>query len=178
MIAHIKDGKVIRTYHDGKGRVTFGDGNTVSPPAAGVYGDEQLSPVVEVTVDNSTNTRTNRVTVDTVEADRVLRTVTISNMAIEDIRLGTFITRRAFCLELAVAGILPAAEAIDAAKGNWPATFASSLAGLPDAEKVAAQIEWATAQNVQRTHPLLSMLAAAVNLSAAQVDTLFGINGG
>jgi hypothetical protein len=180
MIAHIKDGKVIRTYHDWKGRVTFGDGHTVSPPAAGVYGNEQLSPVVEVTVDNSTTTRTNRAVVETIEADRVLRTVTISDVPIEDIRAGASLTRRAFCLALASADILPPAEAIDAAKGNWPATFDAALAGLSDTEKFAAQIEWATAQNVQRAHPLIAMLAGpdAANLSDAQVDTLFGINGG
>jgi hypothetical protein len=182
MLAHIKAGQVISEYNEGKGRVTFGNGSTVSPPTAGVYGDEQygfeqLVPIVVVTVDNSTTARTTSTSVDTVEADRVLRTVTISDMAIEDIRAGTFLTRRAFCLALAVAGILPTAEAIDAAKGNWPATFASALAGLSDAEKVAAQIEWATAQNVQRTHPLLAMLAGpdAANLSPAQVDALFGI---
>jgi hypothetical protein len=95
--------------------------------------------------------------------------------SIEDIRAITFLTRRAFCLALAIANILPPAEAIDAAKGNWPATFDAALAGLPDAEKIAAQIEWATAQNVQRTHPLLAMLALEANISAAQVDTLFGI---
>jgi hypothetical protein len=86
MLAHIRGGQVIGTYHDGKGRVTFGNGQTVSPPAAGVYGDEQLVPIVVVTVDKSTTTRTTSASVDTVEADRVLRTVTISDMTIEDIR--------------------------------------------------------------------------------------------
>tara|TARA_R110000782_G_scaffold46089_1_gene101971 strand:- start:612 stop:980 length:369 start_codon:yes stop_codon:yes gene_type:complete len=95
--------------------------------------------------------------------------------SIENIRKGTFLTRRAFCLALAVANILPPDQAIEAAKGNWPTTFVNALAGLSDAEKIAAQIEWATAQNVQRTHPLLAMLAVEANLSDAQVDTLFGI---
>jgi hypothetical protein len=175
MLAHIRGGKVIGTYHDGKGRVMFGNGQTVSPPTAGVYGDEQLVPIVEVTVDNSTTEWTTSASVDTVEADRVLRTVTISDMTIADIRAGASLTRRAFCLALSVADILPPAQAIEAAKGSWPATFAAALAGLSDAEKFAAQIEWATAQNVQRTHPLIAMLADAANLSAAQVDMLFGI---
>ena len=62
MLAHIKEGKVIRTYHDGKGRVTFANGDTVSPPTAGTYGNEQLVTIVVVTVDNSTTTRTKRAT--------------------------------------------------------------------------------------------------------------------
>jgi hypothetical protein len=88
MLAHIRGGKVIGTYHDGKGRVTFGNGQTVSPPTAGVYGDEQLVPIVEVTVDNSTTEWTTSTSVDTVEADRVLRTVTISDVGIEERRAG------------------------------------------------------------------------------------------
>jgi len=84
-LAHIKDGKVIRIYH-GTGRVTFENGDTVSPPTAGVYGVERLVPVVDVTVDNSKTTRTKSSTVETVEADRVLRTVTITDVPIADIR--------------------------------------------------------------------------------------------
>jgi hypothetical protein len=99
----------------------------------------------------------------------------VSDLPIEDIRAGMTLDRGQFCLALAGADILPPAEAIDAAKGNWPATFDAALASLSDAEKFAAQIEWATAQNVQRTHPLIAMLAAAANLSDAQVDTMFGI---
>jgi hypothetical protein len=93
MLAHIEGGKVIGEYNEGKGRVTFKSGITVSPPTAGVYGDEQygfeqLVPIVVVTVDNSTTTRTTSASVDTVEADRVLRTVTISDVGIEERRAG------------------------------------------------------------------------------------------
>jgi hypothetical protein len=175
MIAHTRSGKIIRKYNE-TGRVTLENGDTVSPPVAGyINGNDRIVPVVEVTVDNSTTTRTNQATVETVEADRVLRTVTISDISIEDTRAITFLTRRAFCLALAIANILPPDQAIEAAKGNWPTTFVNALAGLPDAEKIAAQIEWATAQNVQRNHPLIAMLAVEANISAAQVDTLFGI---
>ena len=177
-IAHIRSGEIIRKHNNGTGRVFMENGDTVSPPVAGyINGNDRIVPVVEVTEDNSTTARTTRATVETVEADRVLRTVTISDRSIEDIREVSSITRRSFCLALAHADILPSAEAIEAAKGNWPATFDAALAGLSDAEKFAAQIEWATAQNVQRTHPLIAMLAGpdAANLTDAQVDTLFGI---
>ena len=89
MLSHIRGGKVIRKYDNGQGRVTLENGDTVSPPVAGyINGNDQIVPVVEVTVDNSTTTSTKRATVETVEADRVLRTVTISDMAIEDTRAG------------------------------------------------------------------------------------------
>tara|TARA_R110000782_G_scaffold21707_1_gene58147 strand:+ start:70 stop:600 length:531 start_codon:yes stop_codon:yes gene_type:complete len=175
MIAHIKDGKVVNTYHEPKGRVTFENGLTVSPPTVGTYGVEQIVPVVEVTIDNSTGTSKRRATVVTVEADRVLRTVTISDVPIEDIRAGASLDLIDFINALVGAGILPPAEAIDAAKGNWPATFSAALAGMPDAQKVAAQIEWAAVQRIRRNHPLIAMLAAAANLTEAQVDALFGI---
>jgi hypothetical protein len=93
MIAHIKGGQIIRRYHEGKGRATFENGKTVSPPAAGVYGDEQLVPIIEVTVDNSTTTRTTRATVEVVEADRVLRTMTIADVSIEELRAGMSCTK-------------------------------------------------------------------------------------
>ena len=173
-LAHIKGGKVIRTYH-GTGRVTFENGDTVSPPTAGVHGIERLVPVVDVTVDNSKTTRTKSSTVETVEPDRLLRTTTISDIPIEDIRAGASLDLIDFITALVGAGILPPADGIDAAKGNWPATFAAALAGMPDAQKVAAQIEWAAVQRIRRNHPLIAMLASAARLSDAQVDALFGI---
>ena len=176
MIAHIRSGVVIRRYSESKGRINLENGDTVSPLVAGyVNGNDRIVPVVEVTVDNSTGTYTRSAMVETVESDRVLRTVTISDTPIADKREETSITRGAFCLGLVGAKILPAAEAIDAAKGGWPATFAKALSDLSDTEKVGAQIEWATAKSIRRNHPLIAMLAAAARLSDAQVDALFGI---
>tara|TARA_R110000851_G_C12832488_1_gene540824 strand:+ start:262 stop:624 length:363 start_codon:yes stop_codon:yes gene_type:complete len=93
---------------------------------------------------------------------------------IEEQRADMSLTRRAFCLVLVGEDILPPAEAIEAAKGNWPATFDAALGDMSDADKVDAQIEWATAQNVQRKHPLIAMLATAASLTDTQVDALFG----
>jgi hypothetical protein len=86
-IAHIRSGKIIRKYNNATGRVTLENGDTVSPPVAGyINGNDRIVPVIEVMYDNSTTTYTHQATVETVEADRVLRAVTISDMAIEDIR--------------------------------------------------------------------------------------------
>ena len=175
-LAHIRGGEVIRTYH-GSGRAMFANGETVSPPAVGTYGADKIVPVFEVTVDNSTTTRTTSAITQTVEADRVLRTVTVSDVPIEDIRAGASLDLIDFIKALVVAGILPPAEAIAASKGEWPATFASALSSMSDAAKVDAQIEWGAARTIRRNHPLIEMLAADANLSAAQVDALFGING-
>ena len=70
--------------------------------------------------------------------------------------------------------ILPEAEAIDAAKGNWPATFAALFAGLDAATALKTQIEWATVASVRRVHPIIGALAAIAKLTDAQVDALFG----
>jgi hypothetical protein len=87
MLAHIRSGEIIRKYNDRKGRVTLENGDTVSPPVAGyINGNDRIVPIVEVTVDNSTTTNTYQATVETVEAERVLLTVTISDMSIEDVR--------------------------------------------------------------------------------------------
>jgi hypothetical protein len=98
---------------------------------------------------------------------------------IEDIRAGAWLDLIDFIKALVRADILPPDQAIDAAKGNWPATFNDALAALNVAERIDAQIEWGAARTVRRNHPLIAMLAGpdAANLSAAQVDALFGITG-
>jgi hypothetical protein len=155
MIAHIKDGKVIRTYHDGKGRVTFGDGNTVSPPASGVYGDEQLSPVVEVTVDNSTTTRTNRATVETVEAGRVLRTVTITDMSIEDVRAEMSCTK--------MQGVLTLGEA------NWSKVMNFYTTDATWVQKAIID----SAANWRRTSENIAFFGYLIGFDDEQMDALF-----
>jgi hypothetical protein len=86
MLAHTRGGAIIRKYTEAKGRAILENGNTVSPPEAGyVNGNDRIVPVVEVTVDNSTGADTTRTAVETVEADRVLRTVTIADTTAEAI---------------------------------------------------------------------------------------------
>jgi hypothetical protein len=86
-----------------------------------------------------------------------------------------WLPRGAFCRALVTANILPAQEAIAAARGDWPDTFASALSSLP-VDPVGAQIDWAAAPNIARTNPLflavLGFYAAAHNLSTAQAEAL------
>jgi hypothetical protein len=183
MLAHIKAGQVISEYNEGKGRVTFGNGSTVSPPTAGVYGDEQygfeqLVPIVVVTVDNSTTARTTSTSVDTVEADRVLRTVTISDMPIEAIRAGTSIGKGEFCKGLIGLDIIAADEAVLASRGNWPASMDAFLSYLPADQAISVQIDWATEATINRNNVFVLTLGSWLDDVTPEIlDTLFGING-
>lgn len=79
----------------------------------------------------------------------------------------------AFCIGLKRLGVLPAAEAVAASKGEWPATFSSATADLPIDPDEAAII-WAATTRVRRVHPVLLALIPKSPLTDAQVDALFG----
>ena len=155
MLAHIKDNQVIRTYHDGKGRVTFENGKTVSPPTAGVYGDERLVPIVEVTIDSSTTARTTSATVETVETNRVLRTVTISDMPIEVIREGMSCTK--------MQGVLTLGEA------NWSKVMEFYMTDATWVQKAIID----SAANWQRTSENLELIGYLIGFDDGQMDTMF-----
>jgi hypothetical protein len=156
MLAHIRNGKVIRKYNDGKGRVTFANGDTVSPPVAGyINGNDRIVLVEEVTVDNSTTTRTNRATVETVEADRVLRTVTISDVSIEDIRAGTSCTK--------MQGVLTLGE------DNWSKVMDFYTTDATWVQKAIID----SAANWQRTSENLELIGYLIGFSDDQMDTMF-----
>jgi hypothetical protein len=155
MLAHIEGGKVIGEYNEGKGRVTFKSGITVSPPTAGVYGDEQLVPIVVVTVDKSTTTRTTSATVDTVEADRVLRTVTISDVGIEDIRAGLSCTK--------MQGVLTLGEA------NWSKVMAFYTTEATWVQKAIID----SAANWERISENIAFFGYLIGFSDEQMDTMF-----
>ena len=84
------------------------------------------------------------------------------------------VSRAAFCTNLMAAGLLPPIEAIAAARGEWPATFAKGLDGLSEAQAAAAQIEWAGAGTIRRNAPLLASLAAFARVPDEVVDQLCG----
>ena len=158
--------------------MTFEDGSTVSPPAVGIYGNDRIVLVVEVTVDNSTTTRTTRATVETVEVGRVLRTVTISDMAIEDIRAVTSIGKGEFCMGLIGLGIIAPSEAVSAARGNWPTSMDAFLSYLTADQAIAVQIDWATRAKISRNNVFVLTLGSWLDGVTPQIlDTLFGING-
>lgn len=81
MLAHIRNGQVIRRYASEKGWITLESGEKASPPVAGyVNGNDKVVPVVEETVDSSTGSDTVTERSETVKADRVLRLTTIRDM--------------------------------------------------------------------------------------------------
>ena len=82
--------------------------------------------------------------------------------------------RRDFCIALKRAGVLPVAEAIAAAKGDWPTAFETALNALTQDEQDEAQIEWASVVEIRRNHPMIAMLGAAAGMTDVQVDALFG----
>jgi hypothetical protein len=107
--------------------------------------------------------------------------------SIEQIRAGTSIDRAAFCNGLADAGVITDEEAISAARGDWPASFAGFLtATIGDgagheipmftaAQQRAIQITWAACVTVQRNHEFVLSLAWWTSMADVQVDALFGI---
>ncbi|MFP1646126.1 hypothetical protein [Pontitalea aquivivens] len=81
------------------------------------------------------------------------------------------LSRAEFCIALKRAGVLPANEAKQAAKGDWPPTFANALDGFPDADE--AEIIWAAITTVDRMHPMLLALQTFASLPDEFVDGLF-----
>jgi hypothetical protein len=92
------------------------------------------------------------------------------------------LARADFCMALVMHGLLTGTDAIAAARGEWPAAFATALKGLSETEMVGAQIHWAAAQSIRRENPLfLSLLRFVAKMKGmtedqaiAFGDTLFG----
>jgi len=86
------------------------------------------------------------------------------------------ISRLDFCIALKRAGVLSAQDAIAAAKGDWPPAFTDALSGLSQDVREEVQIEWAAVQEIQRNHPMITLLGVVAGMTDAQVDALFGWN--
>lgn len=92
-------------------------------------------------------------------------------------RASATMTKKDFCFELAKRGILSADDAIDAAKGNWPAAFEAAFAGVDADEVLKAKIEWASTTTVYRSYPMLEPLAKKANITSNDLDVMFGYSG-
>lgn len=90
-------------------------------------------------------------------------------------RTSSAITRAAFCNALADHGIITDAEAISAARGDWPVSMAGFLDFLDAGQSRDVQIEWAACATVLRMHPFVLTLGSWLDLTANQLDELFGI---
>lgn len=87
------------------------------------------------------------------------------------------LTRAEFCTKLRALNILPRAEAIAAARGDWPASFEPMLEGMSEAEQDAAMILWAAIQTVERTHPLFEKVRQFFGMTPEQADDMFDYPG-
>lgn len=90
------------------------------------------------------------------------------------------IDRGELCKALLDAGILSAASAVVAAKGDWPSEFDGFLAAMPESARPSAQIDWAAATTVRYGNPLLQSAALAyvqgdATTATALLDSVFGI---
>lgn len=92
-----------------------------------------------------------------------------------NIREISTLTRSEFCLGLVSIGLLDASDAIETSKGEWPKSMTSFLSFLDRRQATEAQIEWAGATSINRTHPFVLSLASWLGMEDAQVDDLFGI---
>ena len=92
------------------------------------------------------------------------------------------LSRSQFIQAVYVAGILTKAEALASAAGAVPAFFEIALAALvangdiTQQEADLSEILWAGLVQVERNHPLLPVAQAALDLTDAEVDALFGIS--
>ncbi|MBL4837458.1 MAG: hypothetical protein JKY34_07750 [Kordiimonadaceae bacterium] len=82
------------------------------------------------------------------------------------------LSRTDFCIALKRAGVLPAGEAVQAARGEWPETFSDALASYSDSEE--AEIVWAGTEVVLRSSSLLESLRLDASLTLEELDALFG----
>lgn len=117
-----------------------------------------------------TDAKTGKVTTREMSPDEIIA---------PDPRITASLSRLDFCLALMRLKILPVDECKAAARGEWPATFAAFVAGLPTDEAAEAEIRWATAQTVEYGNPLLQGLALAhagdATGAAALLDAIFGV---
>lgn len=90
-------------------------------------------------------------------------------------REAAVLTVREFILALVRDEVLTPDEAVGASKGNWPTPMAGFLEQLTPEQSADAQIEWAAAGTIERTHVFVLTLASWMNMKDSEVDQLFGI---
>jgi hypothetical protein len=84
------------------------------------------------------------------------------------------ITRRQLLLQLAISEMISAPEALAAAQtGAVPAAVQAVFDQLEAADKLAAEITWATMSVAERGHPLVAALGATQAMIDADIDDFF-----
>ena len=89
----------------------------------------------------------------------------------------TSVSRRQLLLALAQMGLITGEEAV-ASNVAVPAGVQAVLDNMEPADKLAAQITWASMSVAERGNPLVAALAAANDMSSAEVDDFFRLAAG
>ena len=177
MLAHIRSGTLIKIYPDEKGWVDLADGQRASPPVAGfVHGDDRVVAYVEETVASNTKARTTRAVETIVEADRVVRRTTISDVPIETQRESVELDRFEFARAAAAAGFITYEEAAEWAAGiAMPATVRAVIQALPVEAQGPVTLDVLAQPTIPRNGSLMPALIAAFQTDDAGVDALYGL---
>ena len=105
---------------------------------------------------------------DAVDAQAILN-------ELPNLRKGTSVEKKDFCLALSKIGLLTFDETIAISKGEWPAPMVDFLGYLTSVQSLDVQVEWAGTTSVHRMHPFVLTLGSFLGLTDTQVDSLFGI---
>lgn len=108
------------------------------------------------------------------DGEEVIDATQPARISVEQWRETASLDRRGFCIWLLRTGVLSSDESVAAARGDWPQAFSDALAGLPDNVQAEAKIEWATAINIRRDHPLLEILRQKAGIPHEVLDEAFG----
>jgi hypothetical protein len=111
----------------------------------------------------------------TQNADGAFSPPAVAPPSIEDIRADASIDKGDFCKQLIKLEVLSRYDGIEASKGNWPNAMDEFLEYMNSDQKVDAQIDWSTAQSVERMHWLVLFMISMEVMAAADVDVMFGL---
>ena len=87
------------------------------------------------------------------------------------------LSRVDFVNAAAEAGLMTDPEAIDGARGIWPASFNGALNDMTAKEKREAKVAWAGGDTINRNHPLIALVGQFKGQTDEQLDALFGYDG-
>jgi|TARA_R110000744_G_scaffold87264_1_gene170483 hypothetical protein len=94
VLAHVRNGELIRTFQGNIGRVECENGDVVTPPVVGyVNGSDLIVPYVTVTVDNSTTNYTDQTRTVLFDGNKVVKTITISDTNLAEVEASVRATR-------------------------------------------------------------------------------------
>jgi hypothetical protein len=94
VLAHVRNGELIRTFQGNIGRVECENGDVVTPPVVGyVNGSDLIVPYVTVTVDNSTTNHTDQTQTVLFDGNKVVKTITISDTNLAEVEASVRATR-------------------------------------------------------------------------------------